>query len=130
MNRFGSFGAALGALAIGSFCLGAPAVVVSTLGLGFLANTNVGLPLLYGTLGVALGATYISFRHNRRPLPLILAPLGAGMVLYPLHLSTDIWLFRLLIYGGLALLVTSSLWRISSHDRDVSTDTDSTGRPA
>lgn len=111
LNKFGILGSILAGMAIGSCCLGAPAaVVVSSLGLGFLANMDVGLPILYGMMALILGGNYISYRRNRQVPPLVIAPLGMGMVLYPLHFVTELWLFRFLIYGGLALIVISSIW--------------------
>jgi len=93
----------------------APAVVapyaafLSSIGLGFLTDLSVAVPILYGAVGVILLGLGLSFRRHRRPYPLLLAVLGGAALLYPYHTGLDVPVFIALVFGGQALLMTASV---------------------
>ncbi len=93
----------------------APAIVapyaafLSSIGLGFLTDLSVAVPILYGAVGVILLGLGLSFRRHRRPYPLLLAILGGPGVLYPYHTGLDVPVFVALVFGGQVLLITASV---------------------
>jgi len=97
-------------LAMGCCSFGPLLSLVSALGVGFLTNMNVQMPILYATLTATLGGLYGSFRWHRRLPALTLAIFGAGLVLYPFHEALDVWLFNTLLSIGLGSLLTACLW--------------------
>jgi hypothetical protein len=97
-TRLGVGGAGVSALLAG----------LSTLGLGFLVNLGVQMPILYGTLALALAGVGLASWRQRRPAPLLLGLMGAGAVLYPFHEALELWAFHTLIAGGMGLLMLAS----------------------
>lgn len=91
-------------------CLGPPglATLASVFSLEYFFKMQVQLPILYGLLGLTLIGHTVGKQPTNK-LSLLLVIMGSAMVLYPLHTALDVWLFRLLIYGGLGLLILAAL---------------------
>lgn len=77
------------------------------------------LPLLYGSLFLALSGPGLGWRRHRRPAPLALFLPGGSAILYPLHDAVDVRALQLLVWAGLALLGTAAVWnpRLASRAR-------------
>ena len=90
------------------FCVSAYAAVVSALGLGFLLNQRVLVPLLVGFLVVGLCTIGWATRSHRRPGPLLLAAAGSLAVLG----GRVVWEIPFVLYSGAALLVLASFWNL------------------
>lgn len=84
------------------------AAFFSSLGLWFLVDLRVSVPILYGAVGLILLGLLLSYRRHRRPYAIGLGLLGAGAVLFPFHAALDVWLFITLVFGGQALLLAAS----------------------
>lgn len=78
--------------------------MLPTLGLGFLVYTANARRLIFAALALSSLCLALSFRHHRRPWPLLAAAAGAGMLLYPFYHALEVSLWLGLVYGGLALL--------------------------
>jgi hypothetical protein len=65
------------------------------------------LPVLYGSLALALGSLALAWRRHRQPVPLMLFLSGAVAILYPLHEATDVWVLQTLIWLGFGLLLAA-----------------------
>ncbi len=85
------------------------AAVISSIGLGFLADLAVAVPLLYGTVGILLLGLGLSWRHHGRPEPLLLAMVGGTALLYPYHTALDVPVFIAVVLSGQVLLGTASI---------------------
>ncbi len=68
------------------------------------------LPLLCGSLTVALVSFTLGWRRHRRVAPLVLFLVGAAALLYPLHEALDVSLFQILIWLGFGLLLAGAAW--------------------
>lgn len=68
------------------------------------------LPLLYGSLTVALVSLTLGWRRHRRVAPLVLFLVGAAALLYPLHEALDVSAFQVLIWLGFGLLLAGATW--------------------
>ncbi|MBI2466870.1 MAG: MerC family mercury resistance protein [Candidatus Rokubacteria bacterium] len=66
------------------------------------------LPLLYGSLVVALVGFGLGWRRHRRVAPLGLFLPGAAAILYPLHEALDVWVLQVLIWLGFGLLLAAA----------------------
>lgn len=84
--------------------------VVTALGLDWLHLLAIQMPILYGTIGLALGSLFLSAGRHRRPWALLLGLLGAAGTLYPFHEALDVTVFRGLLYGGSAALLLAAAW--------------------
>lgn len=107
----------------------APAIVapyaafLASIGLGFLTDLSVAVPLLYGAVGMIILGLGLSFRRHRRPYALLLAVLGGTFLLYPYHTVLEVPVFIALVFGGQVLLMTASIldlvlvrrWRTRMH---------------
>ena len=105
----GPAGSAFGGFAV-MCCIGwtGLASLLPTLGLGFLVYTANAERLIYVALafsGLGLG---LSWRHHRRPWPLVVAAVGAGLLLYPFYHALDVTLWVGMVYSGLAMLFSAS----------------------
>ena len=89
-------------------CLTAYAGVLSALGLGFLLQDRVLVPLIALFLAVGLASVAWSTRSHRRAGPLVATVLGSAAVV----LGRIVWSASSLVYGGVALLVAASLWNV------------------
>lgn len=88
------------------------AAFLSSLGLWFLVDLRVSVPILYGAVGLILLGLLLSYRRHRRPYGIALGLLGSGAVLYPFHAALEVWLFITLVFGGQALLLSASILEI------------------
>jgi hypothetical protein len=68
------------------------------------------LPLLYGSLAVALVGFGLGWRRHRGVAPLLLFLPGAAAVLYPLHVALDVSVLKILIWLGFGLLLAAAVW--------------------
>lgn len=90
--------------------LGPLAAVVSTGGV--LDRVPVGwqLPLLYGSLAVALVGFGLGWRRHRHSCPMLLFLPGAVAVLYPFHQALDVWVLAVSLWLGFGLLLAAAAW--------------------
>ena len=103
IDKVGILGAAFAALC----CLGVSAVlsVVSAIGLGFLANDAILLPLMIGSLLVTGWGLVSGYRRHRRPIGLVLAALGGpGLLVF-----SFVHQVRPLALASIVLLVAASV---------------------
>ncbi len=87
-------------------CLGFPALLslLAAIGLGFLINDAILLPLLAIFLVITLGGLYAGMRHHRQPWALGLGLLSALVLFAFLFINTAIayvGLVGLIVAGGL-----------------------------
>jgi mercuric ion transport protein len=111
LDKFGVVGSIFAALC----CLGVSAVVsvVSAIGLGFLINDAVLLPLLLVFLGITLAGLAMGYRRHHRPHAVALGALsGLGLLVFS-FLSQS----RPLAYVSIAGLVTASILNTVLHRR-------------
>ena len=90
-------------------CLGFPAVlaILSALGLGFLVNDAVLIPLLVAFLGVTLWGLYLGERHHDNWMPFFIGMAGAALSF------ASIWVGSGLLAGvGIAVLIAASLLNV------------------
>lgn len=102
-DKLGIAGAALAALC----CLGAAAVVsfVAAIGLGFLVNDAVLLPLMIASIVVMMWAMAASWRRHHRASALILTSLAAA----GLFVATFVLGSRSVAYASIAALIAASV---------------------
>lgn len=106
MGTYLSTAFAMGCCGFGPFLYLASGL--SALSLGALANFS--LPILYTSLGATLAGFLISYRRHRHPLPFISGLVGSGLILYPFHEALDVWIFRVFLSTGLAVLTLGVIW--------------------
>ena len=87
---------------LGSFfaslcCIGTPAIIafVSTIGVGFLINDKILIPLLIVSLAITILSLTLSLRKHRKPYALILCVLSSPFV------YRGIWISKSYVYLGL-----------------------------
>jgi len=68
------------------------------------------LPVLYGSLAVALLGFGLGWRRHRGLAPVLLFLPGAAAVLYPLHVALDVSVLKVLIWVGFGLLLAAAVW--------------------
>jgi len=68
------------------------------------------LPLLYGSLAVALAGFGLGWRRHRRLHPLLLFLPGATAILYALHEALDVSVLKVSVWLGLGLLLAAAVW--------------------
>lgn len=68
------------------------------------------LPLLYGSLALALVGFVLGLRRHRSPYPLLLFLAGSAALLYPFHEALDLSVLRVLIWLGLGVLLAAAVW--------------------
>jgi len=68
------------------------------------------LPLLYGSLAVALAGFGLGWRRHRRLHPLLLFLPGATAILYPLHEALDVAVLKVSVWLGFGLLLVAAAW--------------------
>jgi hypothetical protein len=88
-------------------CWPAYAALLSSLGVGFLANAQYLLPVTIAALGTALTALAWTSRRDRRPL--LIGAIGAALVL----VGKSSLQSNLANFIGAGLLVAASLWSMS-----------------
>jgi len=89
-------------------CLAAFAGTMSTLGLGFLANTAFLTPLTAILLGAAVFTLGYTARKRRRYGPLVIGTLGAALLVASKVSPGQPWLS----YAGLVPLLGGSVWNV------------------
>ncbi len=101
-------------------CLGFPALlsILSAIGLGFIVNDAILLPLLLVSLAVALFGLYLGTRHHHQPAALILGAISAvALVLVVLGIVPNL----VLAYAGIGGLVAASLLNVWLRARQLQT---------
>ena len=100
---------------VGSFisaacCLGLPAVlsIIAAVGLGFIINDAILLPLMIVFLGVALVGLFFGYRIHRRPWPLALATVSAVATYFFIFVRT----VSLVAYLAIAGLIVASVLNV------------------
>ncbi|MFQ5899491.1 MAG: MerC family mercury resistance protein [Candidatus Methylomirabilia bacterium] len=113
MSKLGAVAAVLAGLLNLGCCVG----VVGPLGAvlvtgGMLDRVPVDwrLPLLYGSVAVALVGFGIGWRRHRRPAPMLIFLAGAAALLYPFHEALDVSVLKVFIWIGFGLLLASATW--------------------
>ncbi|MBI4562565.1 MAG: MerC family mercury resistance protein [Candidatus Rokubacteria bacterium] len=114
INKLGVLGTAVSsALSLGCCApqvLGPLAAVVYAGGLLDRVPGAWQLPLLYGSLAVALLGFGLGWRRHRGLAPVLLFLPGAAAVLYPLHAALDVSVLKVLIWLGFSLLLAATAW--------------------
>lgn len=79
---------------------------------GFLDRIPFGwqLPLLYGSLAVALVGFGLGWRRHRALCPMLVFLPGAAALLYPLHEALDLSMLKVLMWLGFGLLLVAAAW--------------------
>jgi mercuric ion transport protein len=100
----------LGTLFTALCCIGTPALLafLSSMGLGFIINDAILLPLLVLFLAVSIMGLYYSYKGHGYRRPLIL---GGASSLFILIFVYG-WFLKPLVYLGLAGLIAASVWNI------------------
>jgi mercuric ion transport protein len=98
----------LGSIFADLCCIGTPALLafLSSIGVGFLINDKILIPLLVVFLGIGIWSVYKSSKSHGRKGSLILIIVSAIVVF------TAIWFSKLLVYIGLVGLIAASVWDI------------------
>lgn len=118
LSRFGAVGAVFASLC----CLGFSALlsVLAAIGLGFLINDAILLPMLVVFLGVYVAGLVLGFRQHRKWPVLALGVLAAvanfGFIF--------IVFVRPIAYVGVALLVAVSIWDLIERKKALATKRD------
>ncbi len=97
-------------------CLGFPALLalLAAIGLGFLINDAVLIPLLVIFLGVTLWGLYLGVHHHRKWSALALGVVGAVLTL------GSIWFGSGLVAGiGIAALIAASVLNVALRARQL-----------
>lgn len=105
----------LGAIMSAALNLGCCASLLGPLGGVLLAGglldrvpVSWQLPLLYGSVGVALAGFALGWRRHGRPYPMLIFVPGGAALLYPFHEALDVWVLQLLIWAGFGLLLSAA----------------------
>ncbi len=90
----------------GACCLGVTGAlsILSAVGAGFLINDAFLIPLYFGLLALSVWLLYSSTRSHGN-----LAPFWTGLAGAVVAFA-GLWLLPALVYAGLAVLITSSVW--------------------
>ena len=89
-------------------CIAGYAGLLSSLGLGFLLNERVLLPLIVAMLGFGVASIAWSTRSHRHAGPLVVTIAGSvGIVV-----ARFVWNFPAIVYASVALLVIASVWNL------------------
>ena len=114
INKLGVLGTAVSsALSLGCCApqvLGPLAAVVYAGGLLDRVPVAWQLPLLYGSLAVALVGFGLGWRRHRRLAPMLLFLPGAGALFYTFHEALEVSVLRVLIWLGFGLLLAAAAW--------------------
>mgnify|MGYP001561065322 CR=1 FL=1 len=119
LARMGDKAGALGTLvsAMGcAACFPAIAGIGAAVGLGFLSQweglfLDTLLPLF---AGIALIANILGWFSHRQCLRALLGMIGPVMVLATMYPLWDYWWSTYLLYGGIAMMLATSLWDLFS----------------
>ena len=110
LDKIGIGGSVFAALC----CLGFPALlsILSAIGLGFIVNDAIIIPLLLLFLAVTLLGLYLGTRHHHEPWALILGGLST--------LAIAVVFLRVVAYAGMAGLVVASILNVWLRTRQLS----------
>jgi mercuric ion transport protein len=105
-NHLDKIGVA-GSFIAAACCLGLPAIlsIIAAIGLGFIVNDAVLLPLLIIFLAVTLAGLWFGYRVHRHLMPLTLAGISAALVYVFIFVRT----IPALAYLGIAGLIVASV---------------------
>lgn len=108
-NHLDKIGVA-GSFITAACCLGLPAVlsILAAIGLGFIVNDAVLLPLLIIFLAVTLVGLWFGYRVHHRTWPLLLAGISAALVYVFIFVRT----VPAVAYLGIAGLIVASLLNV------------------
>ncbi len=108
LDKLGIGGAVFAALC----CLGISAVVtiVAAIGLGFLLNDAVLLPIAVVSLVVMLGGLALGFRRHRKPWALVIGTTGAAALLVSVFVARA----KVPTYVSVAVLILASVVNVLS----------------
>lgn len=100
----------LGSIFTALCCIGTPGLLafLSAIGIGFLINDAILLPLLIVFLGVSITGLYYSFKMHKTRWPLILGGISSIFIIFFIYG----WFLKPMVYLGLAGLVGSSVWNV------------------
>lgn len=106
LDRIGPLGTLFAALC----CIGTPSLLafLSAIGVGFLINDAILLPLLIIFLAMSVMGLYASYKGHANRWPLILGGLSSIIIVFFIYG----WLLRPLVYIGLLGLIGASVWNI------------------
>jgi mercuric ion transport protein len=105
-DKIGVAGSILAALG----CLGFPAVlsILGAIGLGFLVNDAILIPLLALFLIVTLAGLFLGVRHHKRWLPFVVGAASAMLLFVSIVVAHN----KSLAYLGLAGLIAASILNV------------------
>lgn len=83
------------------------ATFLPVIGLGVLVRFSVALWVIWIALVLTALGLVLSCHRHRRPWPLAVAVLGAGLLLYPMYHALEVIVWLGMAYGGLALLFSA-----------------------
>ena len=105
LDKLGSLGTIVAAFGL-SCCLPLFAVVGSVVGLGFLARYEYEMfYVMQVAVVLAVAGTIWAYRKHKNILPVILAVVSAGLILYAVNTTLNSWL----IYGGMTGLIATAI---------------------
>lgn len=93
-------------LLVGACCLGLTPLLsgLTAVGLGFLINDLILLPLLAIALGFTLWALWSASKRHQTKIPFAIG-IGASIAAF-----AGLWIFVPLSYAGFAVLIGSTIW--------------------
>lgn len=100
----------LGTIFTALCCIGTPSLLafLSAIGVGFLINDLILLPLLVLFLAASIAGLYSSYKSHTNRWPLVVGSTSSILVLFFIFG----WFFKPMVYLGLSGLVGTSLWNI------------------
>ncbi len=106
LDKIGPLGTIFAALC----CIGTPALLafLSSIGIGFIINDAILLPLLVLFLAVSLMGLYYSYKSHGERWPLILGGISSLFIV----LFVYGWFLKPMVYLGLAGIIAASVWNI------------------
>ena len=85
------------------------ATFLPVIGLGVLVRFSVALRVVWIALALTALGLVLSLRRHGRPWPLMVAVLGAGLLLYPMYHALEVVIWLGLVYSGLAVLFSATV---------------------
>ncbi len=100
----------LGTIFTALCCIGIPGLLafLSAIGVGFLINDAILLPLLILFLAVSMTGLYYSFKVHKNRWALILGGISSIFIIFFIYG----WFLKPMVYLGLAGLVGTSVWNV------------------
>lgn len=100
----------LGTIFTALCCIGTPGLLafLSAIGVGFLINDAILLPLLILFLAVSMTGLYSSYKSHKNLWPMILGGISSLFILFFAYG----WFLKPMVYLGLAGLVGTSVWNM------------------